>query len=138
MLTLARKFEVEFGAILLSTPEYYNAHTTRQQAMDALANFAKSTEGYDANNKIRQVQAMMALDVSGPFGGSMEKAASAVRAKALVITSKYDQTVTPQPALDFAKLIHAMVVELDNDCGHNAPGCSETEVAKAISDFMSH
>ena len=134
----ARKFEVEFGAILLSTPEYYNTHTTRQQAIDALANYAKSTESFDANNKIRQVQAMMALDVSEPFGGSMEKAAAAVKARTLVIASKSDQTVTPQPALDFARLMHATVVELDNDCGHNAPACSEAEVAKAISDFLGH
>ena len=52
-------------------------------------------EGSDANNKIRQSQAMMVLDVSQPFGGSMERAANAVKAKVFVIASKNDLTVTP-------------------------------------------
>jgi homoserine O-acetyltransferase/O-succinyltransferase len=37
----ARAFEYEIGAIILTTPEFYNAHTTREQVM---AEIAKSTD----------------------------------------------------------------------------------------------
>ena len=52
---------------------------------------------FDANDWIRQLQAMMADDVSAPFGGSMEKAAAAVHAKVLVIVGLKDHMVNPYP-----------------------------------------
>jgi len=78
----------------------------------------------------------MALDVAGEFGGSMEKAAAAVRAKVLVIVARQDHVVTPQPAIDFAGLLHAPMMELESDCGHLAPSCEQARVAAAIADFL--
>jgi homoserine O-acetyltransferase len=44
--------------------------------------------------------------------------------------------VTPGPALDFAKLLHAEVLELNNDCGHLLLDCEFQRVADRISAFL--
>src|SRR5438270_2110258 len=82
----ARGAEYEFGALLLTTPEEFNKRMTRERVMAELE-AAKTVKGFDANDKIRQDQAMMALDVSAPFGGSLERAAAAVRARVLVVAA---------------------------------------------------
>jgi homoserine O-acetyltransferase len=132
----AREAEYEFGSILLTTPEHFNATTSREEVLKKIEEARRGQEGSDANDKIRQSEAMMALDVSSGFGGSMEAAAAAVKAKVLVIVAKYDHTVTPGPALEFARLLHAGVLELAGDCGHEAAGCEGDKVRPAVSEFL--
>ncbi len=79
---------------------------------------------------------MITHDVSTLYGGSLEKAADAVRAKVMVISSEHDHMVTPGPSFDFAKRIGAHVVLLDSPCGHLAPGCEEQKVTRAVQDFL--
>ena len=131
----SRLVEFELGALLLTSPQQYNKDKTRQQVFESLAE-AKDAPTPDANNKIRQAEAMMALDVSKDFGGSMERAAAAVKAKVLVIVAKYDHVVTPQPARDFAALLHAPILELESDCGHSATGCEGEKVTAAVANFL--
>lgn len=130
----ARGAEYEFGAILLGTPEHFNHTITREQVRTNIDHAKNSNEGSDANNKIRQAEAMMALDVSAPFGGSMEKAAAAIKAKTLVIVAKEDHTVTPGSATEFAHLMHAEFLEVDDGCGHQY--CDGERVCKAVEDFL--
>jgi homoserine O-acetyltransferase/O-succinyltransferase len=127
--------EFEIGELVLYTPAQYNRTHTREQALESLAK-AEREPGKDANNKVRQSEAMMALDVADKFGGSMGRAAAAVKAKVFVIVAKQDHTVTPQPAVDFASLLHAPLLELDSDCGHLAPSCESPKVAAAVADFL--
>src|ERR1019366_7395539 len=68
----ARVAEAEFLALILTTPDEYNRHMTRGR-LDGELDKAKITSGFDLNDKIRQLQAIMALDVSSPFGGAMER-----------------------------------------------------------------
>jgi homoserine O-acetyltransferase len=130
-----RVAEAEFGALLLTTPENYNKRKTRKQVFEELED-AKKTPGFDTNDKIRQTQAMMGLDVSQPFEGSLGKAASTVKAKVLVIVSTNDHVVTPGPALEFAELLKAEVLVLKGDCGHLAPSCESQLVNKRVADFL--
>ena len=95
----------------------------------------KNDTDFDANNHIRQDQAMMALDVSDQFG-SMEKAAAAVKAKVLVIVALRDHTVTPGPALEFGKQIHAEMLTVDNECGHQLMSCENDRVVSAVAAFL--
>lgn len=44
--------------------------------------------------------------------------------------------VNPQPAIDFAKLIHALTIELNNDCGHLGPGYEIEKVNQTINEFL--
>ncbi|HYW74659.1 MAG TPA: alpha/beta fold hydrolase [Pyrinomonadaceae bacterium] len=131
----ARRLEYEFGELLLTTPDNYNQKVTREQLFAQLKK-SESDPALDANDKIRQAQAMMGLDVSQNFGGSMERAAAAVHAKTFVIVSRFDHVVTPGPAREFARLLHCQTLELDNDCGHLAPSCDSQRVNPAVAAFL--
>lgn len=127
--------ESEIGELMLNTPTQYNRTHTREQTLEALAKL-EAAPGKDANDKIRQSEAMMGLNVAEEFGGSMEKAAASVKAKVFVIVARHDHVVTPQPAIDFAGLLHAPLLELESDCGHLAPSCEQAKVAAATADFL--
>lgn len=130
----ARDAEYEFGAILLKTPQEFNKTHTREQVLKELARAKTSTEGSDANDKIRQVEAIMSLNVAALYGDSLEKAAAAVKAKVLVIVDKDDHTVTPGPAIEFAHLLHADLKVIDDGCGHQY--CDNASVGKAVAEFL--
>lgn len=131
----AKVVHFEIGELILQTPAEYNRTHTREQALAALKK-AETDKAEDANDTIRQSEAMIGLDVSDAFGGSMEKAAAAVKVKVFVVVAKQDHTVTPQPARNFAELLHAPVLELESDCGHLATGCEGPKLAAAVSDFL--
>lgn len=131
-LTLLAAFE----GLAIQTPDKFNADTTREKLPEWFENTKKAVAEFDANNHIRQSQAMMAHDVSAPFGGSMDRAAAAVKAKVLVVPSISDHMVTPGPAQDFARLLHSEVLELKDNCGHLAPGCEMSTLSPAIANFL--
>lgn len=131
----ARSAEYQFGALLLTTPEEFNRRMTREKLFAELER-AKGVQGFDANDKIRQDQAMMAHDVSAAFGGSLERAAAAVKARVLVVVATQDHVVTPGPAAEFARLLRAQLLTLEGDCGHLAPGCESQKVNPAVAEFL--
>ena len=87
------------------------------------------------HDRAAQLRAMLAHDVSGSYGGAVERAAEAVNADLLVVASLQDRAVSPAPALEFAEVAGAEVVELQNDCGHTALFCAP-ETATEISGFL--
>lgn len=132
----ARALDFAFGELLLSTPTDYNQRKTREQTISDLEKARLDTKRFDANDKIRQVQAMLQLDVSREFGGSLEHAARAVKAKVFVVVAKYDHVVTPGPATEFARLLGAKLLDLEGDCGHLATGCEADRLHKAVAEFL--
>jgi homoserine O-acetyltransferase len=134
----ARALDFAFGELLLTTPSDYNRRKTREQVLADFANARQGNLGADANDKIRQAQAMMQLDVSRDFGGSLERAAQAVKARVFVVVAKQDHVVTPGPASEFAKLIGAKLLVLEGDCGHLATACESARLNQAVRDFLSH
>jgi homoserine O-acetyltransferase len=133
----ARIPEYEFGALLLTTPDNYNKQMTRQKVLEELKKAREAKGGgFDANDKVRQVQAMMALDVSQPYGGSLDQAAAKVKARVFIIVAKFDHVVTPGPALEFAQLLHSKVLVLEGDCGHIASSCEADKVNPAVGAFL--
>jgi homoserine O-acetyltransferase len=123
----ARAFEYEIGALILTTPEYYNAHTTREPVFVEIAKTTNLYAGPDANNKIRQVEAMLALDAGDP---------SMVKAKMFIAVSKNDHTVTPGPALEFAHKIGVVPFIFDGPCGHSIHLCPDNGMNQAILKFL--
>jgi len=123
----ARALDFAFGELLLTTPTDYNRRKTREQVLADLAK-AQHEKRFDANDKIRQVQSMLALDVSREYG--------AVKAKVFVVVAKFDHVVTPGPATEFATLIGAKLLSLDGDCGHLATACESQRLNKAVTDFL--
>ncbi len=131
----ARAAEAEFATLLLTTPDNYNKQMTRDRFFGELEK-AKQNSHFDANDKVRQVQAMMSLDVAAGFAGSLERAAAAVKAKAFIVVAKFDHVVTPGPAMEFARLKGAKLMVLEGDCGHQAPGCESKQVNPAVREFL--
>jgi homoserine O-acetyltransferase len=132
----ARALDFAFGELLLTTPSDYNRRKTREQTLNDLEKARADAKRFDANDKIRQDQAMMALDVSRDFGGSLERAARAVEAKLLVVVAKFDHVVTPGPATEFASLLGAKLLTLESDCGHLATVCEARRLNDAVADFL--
>jgi len=84
-----------------------------------------------------QLQAIIAHDISGErFGGLMERAAAAVRARTLIVVAEEDHMVNPGPALKFAQLLHAPTVVLPGECGHLAILCQKDMLYSAVSRFL--
>ena len=131
----ARPLDFAFGQMLLTTPADYNRRKKREDVLKDLGNADKENL-FDANDKIRQAQAMMSLDVSRDFGGSLERAARAVKAKVLVVVSRFDHVVTPEPATEFAALLGAPLLVLESDCGHLATSCESQRVGEAVTKFL--
>lgn len=125
----------EFAMLMLTTPQHVNESHTPQQVLDDLEK-EKNKPAQDSNNKIRQSEAMMALDLANDFNGSLDAAAHAVKARTLIIVSRYDHTVTPNAARKFAEFLNAPVVELTGDCGHLATSCEEAKVQEAVHQFL--
>ncbi len=119
----------------LSTPAYRVDHTTREQVPQFLKQTAEQMEaGTDANDYLRQLQAMLAHDIA--HGGSMYAAIRAMQAKLLVVASQQDHMVNPAPALAVARLAGAQTLLLTSDCGHMAPGCEMDKVSPVIGSFL--
>jgi homoserine O-acetyltransferase len=127
----ARALDFAFGELLLTTPADYNRRKTREQVFADLEKAQNDAHRFDANDKIRQVQAMMKLDVS-------PESAKTVKAKVLIIVSKYDHVVTPGPATEFATLLGAKLLTLDSDCGHLATTCESRRINETVNDFLNH
>jgi homoserine O-acetyltransferase len=134
----SREVDFAFGEILLTSPDDYNRRKTREQALADLAKARRDTKRFDANDKIRQTQAMMQLDVSREFGGSLERAAKAVKAKLLIVVAKRDHVVTPGPATEFASFAGAKLLDLQGDCGHLATGCESKRLNEAVAEFLNN
>ncbi|HEX7295553.1 MAG TPA: alpha/beta fold hydrolase [Pyrinomonadaceae bacterium] len=132
----ARALDFAFGELLLTTPADYNRRKTREAVLTDLLKAKNDRHGFDANDKIRQVQAMMQLDVSRDFGGSLARAAQAVKTKTFVIVAKLDHVVTPGPATEFAALLGAQLLELDSECGHLATSCEHERLNEAVRAFL--
>jgi homoserine O-acetyltransferase/O-succinyltransferase len=127
----------EAEALTLTTPGNYNHEVSREKFRDAIEKSKKDVVKIDANDRIRQAEAMIEHDVSATYGGSMERAAARVKAKVLVIVDVHDHMVTPQAAMDFANLLHARVLALGSDCGHIGPECDMKHVAPQVAEFLS-
>src|SRR5215216_8158662 len=124
----ARALDFAFGELLLTTPTDYNRRKTREQVLADLAKARNDVKRFDANDKIRQTQAMMSLDVARDFG--------AVKAKVLVVVAKFDHVVTPGPATEFATLLRARLLNLEGDCGHLATACESRRLNESVAAFL--
>lgn len=117
----------------LTTPAFRVDHTTREGFAQFLAQ-ATTGPASDANDYLRQLQAILAHDIA--HGGDIYTVARAVQARMLIINAEQDHMVNPIPALAFAKLVHAQTLVLHSDCGHMAPGCELGTVAPVIDVFL--
>ena len=91
-------------------------------------------EGWDGQ---RQAEAMISHNIARNFDDDMRKVASKTKTEFLIVVGDDDRVVTPQPARDFATLVEATLVELDEDCGHSDPWCAPDAFSQAVRSFIS-
>jgi homoserine O-acetyltransferase len=119
----------------LSTPAHYARSITRDgYEKEQETYYKKGILPFDANDWLAQLEAIIHHDVAK--GGAMEAAARKVKAKVMVVVAAQDHMVNPQPALDFASLIHAQTLVLESDCGHLATGCESGKMFPAVKTFL--
>jgi homoserine O-acetyltransferase len=123
-------------SLALQTPEYVVKNTARQDYPKFESELSQGSDDLDANDTLRQIQALLSADVAASFGGSLQRAAAAVHAQALVIVNKQDHLVNPLPASTFANLLHAQLIELDSNCGHRVHGCEMQRIGQEIGAFL--
>jgi homoserine O-acetyltransferase/O-succinyltransferase len=119
----------------LTTPRFRVGHTTHEAFPEYFQHVA--TEGrtyFDANNWLRQLQAMMVHDIAK--GSTLEAAAKRVKAHVLIVSASQDHMVDPIPAIYFADLLKAQRLILDSDCGHLSPGCEMDKVNATVNRFL--
>jgi homoserine O-acetyltransferase/O-succinyltransferase len=131
------KTVAEIHNLALTTPSY----RVRETAANKFAEFVQAVDKdglgrMDANDWLRQLQAMMSHNIASPFGDSLQGAASQVKAKLMVVAATQDHMVNPTPAIEFAGIVHATIVQLTADCGHIEPGCDQTEAAPKVREFI--
>ncbi len=115
----------EIDSMNLTSPADRVAHTSPKDFDGFLAELRKNAkgDGGTASDRIRQRQAIIALDIPDEFGITLAQLAKRVRAKFLVIVSPQDHMVNSTPALEFAAANGAPVVALDSPCGHLSLTC---------------
>jgi len=119
------------------TPEYRVQKTSYENFPEFLSGFInKPPSDFTAANRLCQLNALINFNISENFNRSMEKAASAIKAEVFMIVSETDHILNPQPAIEFAEMINAKIMILENNCGHLAIGCEMKKCADAINSFF--
>jgi homoserine O-acetyltransferase len=119
----------------LTTPAHYLQTHTIDEFNDAYAAaHTKGIQPFDANDWLAQLDAIIHHDIG--HGAGLEDAARRVKARVLIVNAAQDHMVSPEPALNFAKLIGAKTLVLEGDCGHLATSCEAATLNPAVRAFL--
>jgi len=133
----ARETMLAFRRLVLRTPENRNRTLTREETLAFLAAIPEGARGSGAaRDQLSQWRALSEMDVTEPFGRSLERAAEAVQADMLIVIASRDLITTPESSREFARLTGAQLYETDSDCGHQAFVCEHQEIAALTRAFL--
>ncbi len=132
----AMKALAPLHSLLLWTPRYRVAATKPAAVPEFVSNLEKSFLKYNPTDWVWQVKAAMNQDILKKYDGSSERAAKAVHAEILIITTTQDQIIYPEPARTFARLLKAQTAELTGDCGHLAFLCESEKLRELVDGFL--
>jgi len=118
------------------TPGYVAAHTPPEAFPQYLAAVEQSLQKYDATDWAWQLGAVMDHDVYRSCGGSPAAAAKVIRAQVLVVWSRQDLAICPEPALALASCLGAETCELPGDCGHFSFLCEIEALRDRVGRFL--
>jgi homoserine O-acetyltransferase len=134
---LGAKAAAELLNLVLTTPENYNEENSPAKWQEAIAQMQTALLAGDANDRIRQLQAIMTQDIAADFGESLPDAAQVFHGRQLTVVASSDHMVNPAPALEFAHLAKADVLVLKGECGHMSPQlCEKDRVEKEVQNFI--
>lgn len=110
---------VHLTQLLLTTPAIVNNTVPVDSFSTWLASLEKTNPfTVDCNNFLWQTKAVMMHDISTRAGGSLENNAKMIKAKMLIIANKQDHIINQNLSIEFARLVNAELVVMDNDLGH--------------------
>lgn len=118
------------------------AHIIKTMSRDSFAVWLrkeetmKNYEGQDWNDFYYQLKACIGQDIAKPYNSSLKDAASHIKAKMLIISSKQDHLVNPAPAIEFSKLLPAKLVVIDSEWGHLAFSFDDPEIKQSIIEIL--
>ena len=121
--------------LALETPERFNDEIP-PKGYDAAVKEIETADNFDPSDRVRQLDAMMTLDISKRFGGKMYAASKAVKARMLIVVCNQDQMVNPRPALIFAEHLLTNPLQFDSLCGHLGAGCRSDLVVPAVQQVL--
>jgi len=133
---LAMKTVAPFHTLVARTPHYFATKIKSDEFAETLARAEESLKKYNPYNWLWQMKAMMTHDIFKQFGGSVDRAAKAVRARLLVVTAEQDYMVYPEPGLVFAKSLKAETFRLPGDCGHFSFLCEKAVLQSVVASFL--
>jgi homoserine O-acetyltransferase len=125
----------EFGAFTLPSPAYTARKVSRAEFSKFLADARKTWGGSDANDRLAQLDAMIAHDVTRG-SGSLADAAQKVHVRQFIVVATNDHLVNPAPALEWARAAHAQTYVSSGDCGHRIFVCDGTALIAAVRSFL--
>ena len=123
-------------ALATRTPEYYLKNLSRSDVTRALADTEKLLMKYNLTDWAWQLKAIIGHDIYRSPVVSEEDAARVMRTKLMVIVSRNDLMVNPEPSLALAKTLKAETLVLQGDCGHFSFLCEADKVSSAASSFL--
>ncbi len=115
----------DIHTLLLTTPGHLVQATPSASALELIEK-AENNDHFDANDRLRQLQAMMTNDVAA--GKSLADAAKSLKVRMAIVTSQQDHMVNPAAAIEFANAARVPLLVLTSDCGHLANGCEADRV----------
>jgi len=119
------------------TPGYRVNKTSYEEFPKFLSGFInESSSKFTAANRLCQLNALINFNISEKYDGSLKKAAQAIKAEVFIIVSKTDHILNPQPSIDFAKMLNAEILILENNCGHLAIGCEMEKCGNTVNAFF--
>jgi homoserine O-acetyltransferase/O-succinyltransferase len=147
MIELGRKYDIPEAEYMLpvrinqtlngKSPEFFAKELEVSEAEDLLAGLGNYNPGiFTADNFYCQALAISAHDISHRDNGDLARSAERIRSDVLIIVNVRDHLVSPWPALDFAPLINAKTLVLDNDRGHLGVTAEIRKVRKKIHRFL--
>lgn len=132
----AMKTLAPMHTLLVWTPRFRVAATKPGSIPEFLSGLEKSFLKYNSTDWAWQVKAIMTQDILKEFDESPEKAAKAVHAKTLLISTTQDQIIYPEPTKTFARLLKTETVELTGDCGHLSFLCESDRLRTLVDGFL--
>lgn len=122
--------------LFMRTPRFVNDSGPARLAQDVTAFADAYRASWSTADYAAQVRALESHDISARFDGDMKRAATAVRARMLVVWSPDDGMVSPQPAADFAKLAGAETLVVPSACGHSVFWCEAEGIGATVRAFI--
>lgn len=119
------------------SPEYYSVEMPLTQTQDYINSFNTYKPGlFDQDNFYSQTKALYYHDISWRDGYNIEKTAKRIKTDLFIIVNKQDHTVSPWEAINFAKLVGAKTLVLNNNRGHLGISHEIIRVRKAMNKFL--